>query len=92
MVKSVATALIGSYLMVWGIGQYLPGYPSNFNIQSVTKNPDANIEALGYLVGFVVFGIGGFIVQMKKFGNDEEEENEDDAYKYTEEYRNNCSF
>ena len=87
VVKSVATALIGSYLLVWGIGQYAPGYPGNLNIKVVAKNPDANMEAIGYLAGFVVLAIAGFIVQMKKFRDEEEEENEDDAFKGQDEGR-----
>ena len=80
VVKSGATALIGSYLMVWGVGQYAPGYPGNLNIKTVAKNPNANMEAIGYLAGFVILAIAGFIIQMRNFRQKDEEENADDGF------------
>lgn len=84
-VKAASTALIGSYLLVWGIGQYAPGYPGNLNIKVMAKNPDANWEALCYLAGFVVLAIAGCVYQLKKFGDEEAEENEDDEFKSQDE-------
>jgi len=87
IVKSVATALIGSYLLTWGIGQYAPGYPGNLNLKVMAKNPNANLEAIAYLAGFIVLAIAGFFVQMHNSRHEEEEENEDDAFKGQDESR-----
>lgn len=58
---TVATACIGSFLAMRGVGCYAPGYPSGFSIDGAKADPNAAMMAAGYLVGFlVVAGLGGY--------------------------------
>lgn len=84
-VKASGTALIGSFMFVRGVGCYAPGYPNEFqmNAAELVKNPNENLEIIGYLAGFVVLTIIGTIFQMKTQGVIEEDE--DDAFKNQDE-------
>lgn len=86
IIKSLSTALIGSFLLVRGIGCYAPGYPSEFNVSSIATNPNQNIETIGYLAAFVILAIAGFIYQAKTTKT-QEEANEDDEFLNQEENR-----
>lgn len=84
-IRAAGTALIGSFLLVRGVGCYAPGYPNelNINAKQLVKNPNANLELLAYLAGFVVVAIVGTIFQVKTQAVDEE--NEDDEFKNQDE-------
>lgn len=86
-IKAAGTALIGSFLLVRGIGCYAPGYPDEFSInaKSIVKNPNENMELIGYLLGFIVLAVIGTIVQLRVFRV--EEEDEDDNFKSEDEAR-----
>jgi len=74
LIKAVATALIGSFLIMRGVGCYAPGYPNE--IGDSMPNPKENFEVYLYLGGFVIFTVVGSIFQMKKF-RDEIEKDDD---------------
>lgn len=84
LVKAGATSLVGSFLLVRGVGFYAPGFPNelNTNAKDIIKNPNANLAILGYLAGFVILAVVGTIFQLKNHkSHDEEDEfkNEDEA-------------
>jgi hypothetical protein len=74
---------------VRGVGCYAPGYPNelNINAKNILKDPHANMQLIGYLVGFLVLAIVGAIFQMKTQRTEDEENEEDDAFKSQEEGR-----
>lgn len=75
IIRAAGTALVGSFILVRGVGMYLPGYPSDLsNANSLIKNPHANMEAIAYIAGFVVLAIVGTIFQMKTQEMPEEED------------------
>lgn len=85
-IKAAATALLGSFLLIMGIGQYAPGFPSitGVKFEDVAENPNANIELIGYAAGFVIVAVVGTIYQMKTQAQDKDDEfhemdNEDEA-------------
>lgn len=86
---NASTAVIGSFILVRGVGNYAPGYPNLFgiNAKAVLKDPNANLELLAYLGGFILLSIIGFIWQQKHYqqqgGEDimhDKEGGEDDFY------------
>jgi hypothetical protein len=86
-VKSVGTALIGSFILFNGIGKYVGGYPQIISTQSESDAGNAAIEeankemgamALFYLGGTVAFTVLGTWVQLTYVIKKEEEQEEDD--------------
>lgn len=66
-IEMAGTAVIGSYFLVFGIGSYAGGFPDPSNIKERLTDPKANLEVVGYTVGFVVVAIAGYVFQYKKF-------------------------
>jgi len=74
-IRSVGTAIIGSFLLVRGIGSYAGGYPGmNFANDAQTGDAQWTPAIIGYAVGTVVFAIVGSIVQGKLFKHDDDED------------------
>jgi hypothetical protein len=67
IIKAAGTALIGSFLFVRGIGCYAPGYPNemDINAKELYRNPNANMQLIAYLAGFILLGLVGSIFQMR---------------------------
>lgn len=67
LVRAAGTALIGSFIFVRGVGCYAPGYPNEFNMNAreLMNNPNANIEIIAYLAGFIILTVIGTFFQMK---------------------------
>ena len=77
LVKAGGTALIGSFLLVRGVGFYAPGFPNELDIndaKDIAKNPNANLAVIGYLAGFVILAIVGTVFQLKNHDHHEEED------------------
>lgn len=81
-IRAFATSIVGSFMMVRGIGCYLPGYPNEttINVNVIVKDPNANLELIGYLAAFVIIAIAGTIFQLRTQRIDEEDANKDDAF------------
>lgn len=64
IIKAVSTSIVGSFLFVRGVGLYAPGFPSEIqvDVKEIAKDPNANIELIGYLVAFIVIAIAGAVV------------------------------
>jgi len=78
-IRSVGTALIGSFLLVRGIGAYAGNYPSETNFVNDVKDGGSltyNKAIIGYFGGMVVLTIAGSLVQLRLF-RDEETDKED---------------
>lgn len=76
-VRSFGTALLGSFLLVRGIGCYAPGWPADLGTDIVSQQGKGIYL---YFAGFVLFTILGFMFQLKDYKDDEQEENKDDAF------------
>jgi len=88
IVKAAGTGIVGSFLVVRGIGMYAPGYPSetSLDVEALAKDPNANIELIGYLAGFLVIAIAGTVVQLRT-QRIEAEDDTDDNFENQEESR-----
>lgn len=88
LVKSVGTALIGSFLFVRGIGAYAGGYPSETDLRTATADPTGvNNAIVAYFGGFVVMTIGCSVFQLWYFRDDEKETEDEDAFANEDEGR-----
>lgn len=84
-IKALATAIIGSGLLMFGIGSYAGGFPSVFkltkkDIPQFDKLEDVNYGYLGYFFGFIFMSIIGLIFQLKYI--DQIDLDEDDMMKW----------
>lgn len=79
-IKSIGTAIIGSFFMMHGLGQYLGGFPpivgSGVDIEINGKTYDDvtnNLSAayILYLLGFIFFSGLGSYIQMKFVAHDD---------------------
>jgi hypothetical protein len=67
-VKTAGTAIIGSFLLVRGVGSYLGGYPGmSFGEDVQGGNVEWTPAILGYVGGTIVLAIVGSIVQNRLF-------------------------
>ena len=84
-IKSVGTAFIGAFLMMYGLGQELGGFPpifssaKDFDFQQGSVN-GLTLSYVGYLVGFVVFTCFGGYVQLKYIVDTDEHTDDDDVF------------
>jgi len=82
-VKAASTALIGSFLFVWGIGCYAPGFPSDFAEVDIKNVKDLDNLVWAYFAGFVVCAVFGTWFQLRHFKEDadkfDEMNNEDEG-------------
>jgi hypothetical protein len=60
-VKTISTAIIGSFLFFRGLGFYLPGYPG-MEMADDPENVEYDPTALAYIAGNIVFAILGAYV------------------------------
>jgi hypothetical protein len=74
-VRAVATALIGSFFIMRGVGCYAPGFPSAYDVEDVKH---ANNYMIGYLAGFVLLTVIGSFYQLKYV---QQEESDSDEFK-----------
>ena len=68
--KCGATAFIGAFMIMRGIGQYAGNFPSLTDVpdpKDVMKNPNHFTALFGYIGGIVVIAIAGTLFQMRKF-------------------------
>lgn len=79
-IKSVGTAIIGSFFMMHGLGQYLGGFPPILNTTSDLeingKSYDDTLNNISaayilYLLGFIFFSALGSYIQMKFVAHDD---------------------
>jgi hypothetical protein len=74
-VKSVGTAMIGSFLFVRGVGTYVGGYPSETDLANAAKSGDVknvNNYIIAYFSGMLVMTIGTSIFQMWYFRDEDD--------------------
>lgn len=86
-IKSVGTAIIGSFFMMHGLGNLIGGFPAiiaptdlEINgkvIDDVTNNVDGAYVL--YLLGFIIFSVLGSYVQIKYIAHDDYELFNDNA-------------
>lgn len=79
LIRSFGTALIGSFLMVRGIGAYVGNYPSETDFVNDVKDGGSvtyNKAIIGYFGGMIALTIAGSLVQLRLF-RDEETDKED---------------
>lgn len=75
-IRAFGTAVVGAFLIVRGIGCYAPGFPSEtIDFKAVKADPNANLELIGYLAGFVIIAVLGTIFQLRTQRVEEEEDN-----------------
>jgi len=79
LIRSVGTAIIGSYLLIRGIGSYAGNYPSMTDFADSASEGDVpyNTAILAYFGGNIVLAIVGSIVQLRIF-RDENIDKEDE--------------
>ena len=85
-IKSIGTACIGSFLMMYGLGQEVGGFPpifssaKDFDFNSEQMQQGLNIYYVLYFVGFILFtGFGGY-VQLKYVTEPDEHTDDDDVF------------
>ena len=88
LVRSVGTAIVGSFLTTRSLGTYIGGYPNETDLVNGATKGEVTYDPaiIGYVVGMIVLAIVGAIVQMKLFKDEDknpedEFENEDEAKK-----------
>lgn len=79
-VKYIGTAVIGAYFIVWGIGQYAPGFPSTNRVEISTETAKDPFT-MAYIGGYFVLAIAGIVVQSYLFTDDGDDNNDDDFMK-----------
>jgi hypothetical protein len=81
-IKSFGTALIGSYLLIRGLGNYgaLGKYPSESRLEAQAANGNLNYDTSvwAYIATFVFFVVAGSYVQLKHIKS--EDTKKDDAF------------
>jgi hypothetical protein len=65
-IKSAGTAIIGSVILMNGVGSYVGGFPELFTDKIVIpESADEQKKFWGYIVGMILFAISGTFVQLK---------------------------
>jgi len=92
-VRAVGTSVIGSFMIVRGIGMYAPGYPSEISVLNKAKAGNLNFksEIYMYFGGFVVLAIGCSIFQWVQYKEHEETKDDDFMTGEDAEEGNTCS-
>jgi hypothetical protein len=78
-IKSAGTAIIGSVVLMNGVGSYVGGFPDLFS--SSVKVPESGVEQQkfwGYVVGMILFAVSGTFVQLKYVTEDIHGADDDD--------------
>ena len=86
-VRSVGTAIVGSFLTVRSLGSYIGGYPNETDlVDGATKGQVTYDPAIiGYIAGMIVLAIIGTIVQMKFFKEEVAEGDKENEFSNEEE-------
>lgn len=73
--RKMASSIAGAFLVIRGVGCYLPGFPNLFdmNTQSVWTDPSNHQETLYYMAGFILLSLSGFIYQAHFINVDKEQ-------------------
>jgi hypothetical protein len=73
--KAIGTAVIGSFLLIRGIGCYAGGFPSDY---SGVEDTEYSTAVLGYLAGMVFSAVAGVWFQLRFFKTEHDKFNEMD--------------
>jgi hypothetical protein len=90
-VRAVGTSLIGSFMIVRGIGMYAGGYPSEISVINKAQAGNFNFKSSiwAYFGGFVVLTIGCSLFQYHRH-KEEHEKNDDDFMTGDDAEEGNC--
>ena len=78
-IKSAGTAIIGSVVLMNGIGSYVGGFPDIFSKH--VEIPSSGVEQqkfYGYIIGMIIFAVSGTFIQLKYVTEDIHEVEDDD--------------
>ena len=72
MIKATSTAIIGSGMLMFGIGTYLGGFPNMFRFtkEDIKGLNDVNKSYLGYFAGFILCSCIGTCFQLRYIEQD----------------------
>ena len=75
-IKALGTSIIGSGILMFGIGSYAGGFPMliKFTEKDIEEFSDVNYAYIGYIAGFIITSTIGVLFQLKYIDQIDEDE------------------